>query len=44
MVIHNSSAGHQLSLWILEIVGPGTGQEINAVELVSIYDLHLWTV
>lgn len=36
MVIHNSSAGHQLLFWILEIVGAGTGQEINIVELVNI--------
>ena len=36
MVIHNSSAGHWLSLWILEIVGAGTGQEKNVAELVTI--------
>lgn len=31
IVIQNSSAGHQRSLWVLKIVRAGTGQEINII-------------
>lgn len=35
MIAYDSSAGHQLSLWILEIVATGTRQEINTIERIN---------
>lgn len=41
MIAHDSSSGHQLSLWILEVLGTRTGQEINIIEIINMYDPHL---